>query len=158
MEIIAHVVLVLALLGTSLVAGILFIFSNTIMKALAKLPDLEGMRAMQSINRVILNPVFFGSFIGTTILSIIIGVSALIRWGAFDSYWFLSASALYLFGTFIYTAVRNIPLNEKLDKISEHEAADFWQLYLDKWTRYNHHRTIASILAVICYAIGLIQL
>lgn len=158
METLSYIILVLALTGTSLVAGILFIFSNTIMKALSQQPHMEAIRTMQSINRVILNPVFFSSFIGTTILSVIISISAILGWGAFASYWFLTAACLYLFGTFLYTAARNIPLNEKLDNVSDEEAAKFWQLYLSKWTRYNHHRTVASIIATLCYAIGLLQL
>jgi uncharacterized membrane protein len=38
---------VLATLGSGLVAGLLFAFSTAVMKALAQLPPEQGMKAMQ---------------------------------------------------------------------------------------------------------------
>lgn len=153
-----EIILLVALLGSALMAGLFFIFSNTVMTALAKIPPAEGVRAMQSINRVILNPVFLGSFIGTAVLSLVVVVLGCLGIAGFASHWFISAACLYVFGTFFYTAFRNVPLNDKLEALAPEEANEFWQFYLHTWTRYNHHRTIASILAVVLYSIGLIQL
>jgi uncharacterized membrane protein len=153
-----QITLLAALLGSALMAGLFFIFSNTVMKALSQIPPPEGVRAMQSINRVILNPVFLGSFIGTAILSLFIGVLAGLGVGVFASHWFLSAACLYVFGTFFYTVVRNVPLNEQLEQVNPEKAAEFWQFYLKTWTRYNHYRAIAAILAVTLYGIGLTRL
>ncbi len=153
-----EIVLLAALVGSALMAGLFFIFSNTVMKALSTLSHEEGIRAMQSINQVILNPLFLGSFIGTAVLSLEIGVLAVLGVGAFASHWFLSAACLYVFGTFLYTAFRNVPLNDQLEDVSPEKAAEFWQFYLRTWTRYNHHRTVAAVLAVILYAIGLLHL
>ena len=138
-------------------AGTFFIFSTTIMQSLAKLPHGEGIRAMQSINRVILNPLFLGAFMGTALLSLVIGILAFIGWGPLGSHWFLSGACLYLFGCFFYTVVRNVPLNDELEKVEPEQADEFWSFYLQHWTRRNHNRTVASMLAVILYAIGLIQ-
>jgi len=153
-----EIILILALVGSALMAGLFFIFSNTVMTALSKMPDAEGIRAMQQINRVILNPLFLVFFTGTAILSIGITILGLIGWGLFASTWFLSAACLNFFGTFFYTIARNVPLNEKLEKIVPEEASAFWQVYLKDWTRYNHHRAIASVLAVALYGVGLIKL
>ncbi|OBX34943.1 hypothetical protein A8U91_04006 [Halomonas elongata] len=52
------------------------------MKALARLPFSEGMTAMQAINVVVLNRVFLGAFIGTAVLSLLVGVLAITGgWG-----------------------------------------------------------------------------
>lgn len=154
----SEILVLLALVGSALMAGTFFIFSTTVMKSLAKLAPEEGIRAMQSINRVIINPWFLGSFMGTALLSLIIGVLAFGGWGVLGSHWFLSAACLYLFGAFFYTVVRNVPLNDQLENVTTEQAAEFWQFYLQRWTKYNHHRTIAAILAVVLYAIGLTQM
>ena len=44
-----------AALGSGIVTGILFAFSNFVMKALARVPLAQGISAMQSINVVVLN-------------------------------------------------------------------------------------------------------
>ncbi len=41
---------VLTLLGSALIGGIFFIFSNTIMKSLAQRPVAEGMAVMQAMS------------------------------------------------------------------------------------------------------------
>lgn len=153
-----ELLVLLALVGSALMAGTFFIFSTTIMRSLAKLAPAEGIRAMQSINRVIINPLFLGAFMGTALLSLAIGVLAFIGWGALGSHWFLSGACLYLFGTFFYTVVRNVPLNDELEKVDSEQAAEFWAFYLQHWTKRNHNRTVASLLAVVLYAVGLIQM
>jgi uncharacterized membrane protein len=50
-------------LGSSLVAGIFFAFSNFVMKALARVPPAQGIAAMQSINVVVLNRWFSRFFL-----------------------------------------------------------------------------------------------
>ena len=154
----SELLVLLALVGSALMAGTFFIFSTTIMRSLAKLAPAEGIRAMQAINRVILNPWFMGSFMGTAILSLVIGVLAFTGWPPFASPWFMGAAMLYLSGTFFATAFKNVPLNDELAKVTPEQAPEFWPFYLSKWTRYNHGRTVASTLAVILYAIGLMQL
>ena len=74
------VLTLLTALGCGLVAGILFIFSNTVMSALAGLQPPQGIAAMQGINRIILNPLFFVVFLGTGVTSILLAVSLLWRW------------------------------------------------------------------------------
>ena len=47
--------------------GHFFAFSNSVMTALGKLPAEQGIATMQTINIVILNPLFLSVFIGTAI-------------------------------------------------------------------------------------------
>jgi len=52
-----NIFLLLFIMGNSIISGIFFIFSNTIMKALAKSTTSNGRQVMNDINRVIINPV-----------------------------------------------------------------------------------------------------
>jgi uncharacterized membrane protein len=61
------VITLLCITGSALIAGTFFAFSTFVMRALAKLPAREGIGAMQSINLVVINPLFLGAFIGTAI-------------------------------------------------------------------------------------------
>ena len=56
MNLVTIIAIVIALLGSALIAGIFFAFSSFVMKALARVPSAEGIAAMQSINVVVLNP------------------------------------------------------------------------------------------------------
>ncbi len=52
------ILILLAAIGSGLMAGLFFTFSNFAMKALLKLPPSSGAAAMQSINITIINPWF----------------------------------------------------------------------------------------------------
>lgn len=51
-------------LGCGLIAGVFFAFSAFVMKALARLPPVQGIAAMQAINVAVLNRWFFAAFFG----------------------------------------------------------------------------------------------
>ena len=67
-------------LGCGLIAGFFFAFSVSVMKALGKIPPAQGIAAMQSINVVVINPVFLGVFMGTAVACLVVLVGSLVRW------------------------------------------------------------------------------
>lgn len=147
--------LIVACVGAGLMGGLFFIFSNTIMSAFDRLPAGGGVPAMQRINEVILNPVFFLVFFGTAVLCLallVIYVGHLNQPGA----WLACAGALlYLLGCMGVTMVFNVPLNNKLAAVPA-TATDLlaqWQAYRVPWTRWNHVRTITCALAAAAFAI-----
>lgn len=148
-----------ALLGSALMAGAFFAFSSFIMKALADRPSSEGIAAMQSINVVVINRSFLGTFIGTALISALIAVLAIVTWRSSAAPWILAGGLLYFFGTFLVTAFGNVPLNDALAEVdtAEAEAVQVWDRYLDQWTRLNTVRTVAAGAAVLAFTIGLIQ-
>jgi uncharacterized membrane protein len=148
-----------ALLGSALVGGIFFAFSSFVMKALARVPSAEGITAMQSINVVVLNPSFLGAFIGTAVLSLAAGGLALAGWGRPSASFFLGGAIFYLVGTFLVTALGNVPLNDQLAAVSATDpgARDVWERYLGRWTMWNHVRTAAAMAAALLYSLGLMQ-
>jgi uncharacterized membrane protein len=63
----------------------------------------------------------------------------------------LTASLLYVLGTFVLTAAGNVPLNDRLAKQDPHDsnASSVWAQYERPWTRFNHMRTVAPLASVV---------
>ena len=148
-----------ALLGSALVGGIFFAFSSFVMKSLARVPPAEGIAAMQSINVVVINPSFLGAFIGTAVLSLVLGSLALTGWSHLSANLFLGGAIFYIVGTFLVTMLGNVPLNDNLAAISATNvgAAELWDHYLNRWTMWNHVRTASAMLAALLFTLGLLQ-
>jgi uncharacterized membrane protein len=148
-----------ALLGSALVGGIFFAFSSFVMKSLARVPPAEGIAAMQSINVVVINPSFLGAFIGTAVLSLVLGSLALTGWSHLSANLFLGGAIFYIVGTFLVTMLGNVPLNDNLAAISATNvgAAELWEHYLNRWTMWNHVRTASAMLAALLFTLGLLQ-
>ena len=145
-----------AALGCGLVAGIFFAFSTFVMKALARLPDDQGIAAMQSINIVVLNPWFFSAFFGTAAVCILTSILSLARIPETQAVLMLAGSVLYLLGCIGVTILCNVPRNNRLASVSptDSESANVWSSYVTDWTAWNHVRTIASLLAAACFCIA----
>jgi uncharacterized membrane protein len=136
-------------LGCGLIAGAFFAFSAFVMAALGRLPAPQGIAAMQSINVVVINPVFLGVFVGTAATCFVLAVSSLWWWSAPGAAYLLIGSLLYVIGTFLVTMVCNVPLNDALavaDPTSG-DGARLWAGYLTNWTFWNHVRTVAALAA-----------
>src|SRR5262245_21143685 len=148
-----HVLTVTCAIGCSLVSGVFFIFSVCVMRALGTLPPPQGIRAMQAINVVILNPWFLGLFAGTAVLCIF-SLVWLIEENAWPPRtWAVAGCLLYLIGLLMDTRMFNIPRNEALAAI-DYESADgakLWEDYLKTWTWWNHVRTTAALAAAVAF-------
>ncbi len=151
------ILIVVALLGSALIGGVFFAFSSFIMKALRRVPSSEGIRAMQSINVVVINPLFLGAFFGTALLSVYIALLTLIGPSDSLSHWFFVGALHYVIGTFLVTAFLNVPLNNRLSTVSPEEGSEVWSQYLSRWTFWNHIRTTAALIAAFCFTMGLVQ-
>ena len=149
----------MSLLGSALVGGIFFAFSSFIMKALAGVPSAAGIRAMQSINIVVINPSFLRAFFGTAVLSLVAGGLAVASWGSPTASYFLGGALFYLVGTILITMFCNVPLNDQLAAMSATDPGtrEVWEHYLDRWVMWNHVRTAAAMVAALLYILGLIQ-
>jgi len=123
-----------AALGSGLVAGIFFAFSNFVMRALARIP--HGIAAMQSINIVVLNGWFFAVFFGTAVCCLALAISSFVRWQKPGAGYLLVGSLLYLIGTILVTIACNVPLNDALAAVdpSSADAGRVWTNYLKNWT------------------------
>ncbi|GGM82871.1 membrane protein [Dyadobacter beijingensis] len=141
--------LLVTALASGLIAGLFYSYSCSVNPGLGALPDANYLAAMQSINRAILNPVFFFSFMGTVLL---LPLSTYQHFGTGRFYWLLAASLVYLVGTFGVTAMGNVPLNEALAKTdlahaTAKELAAHRLRFEMPWNRLHAIRTYASVLS-----------
>lgn len=144
-------------LGSGLIAGIFFAFSAFVMAALARLPAAQGIAAMQSINSTILQTLFSFVFMGTAVASVVLGVASFLRLGTPGALYLLIGSLLYLIGSFLFTIVFNVPLNDALAAVDPGSAkgAEVWQNYLSRWVAWNHVRTVASLASLAAFILAL---
>jgi uncharacterized membrane protein len=142
-------------LGTGAIAGVFFIFSICIMKALRALPAACGIAAMQSINIVIINPWFLFMFLGTAGSCVLAAALSIAMWNADGAVGRLVGSAIYLIGVLFVTMRFNVPLNDALARATPEtsDAASLWADYLSRWTAWNHVRTVAALLAALSFAL-----
>ena len=146
-----------AVLGCGLMAGVFFAFSTFVMRALARLQPAQGIEAMQSINRTVINPWFLGVFLGTAAICILLAGSALWRWQQPGAVYLLAGSLLYLIGTVMITMVFNVPMNDALESVDPESsnASTQWASYLVRWTGWNHVRTVAALLGAASLMLAL---
>src|SRR5690606_3152436 len=111
-----------AILGSGLMAGLVFAFSNAVMGALGRIQAAEGIAAMQAINRVILNPPFLTVFMGTPAACSLIVLTSLWRWSEPGALWLIAGSAVYVIGTFLVTILVHVPMNNALDAVQAASA------------------------------------
>ncbi len=107
---------------------------------------------MRSINVAVINPWFMIVFLGTALLCAGVGIGSLLRWQEPGSGPRLGASVLYVAGCFGLTLLFHVPLNNALETDG---SAAFWARYLREWTRWNHVRTIAAVLAAVLLTVSL---
>jgi uncharacterized membrane protein len=145
-------VLIVAGVLTALMAGLFFAFSVAVTWGLGRLKDSDYLKANQSINRAILNPIFLLSFIGPVVL---LPVATFLSIGDSTKFPLLcAASFLYIIGVFGVTMRGNVPLNNQLDRFviehaSEKKLDEARAAYENPWNRLNTIRTVANILALI---------
>jgi uncharacterized membrane protein len=153
MDRIATVLTFVAALGSGLMAGLFFVFSNTVMAAFGRLPPANGIAAMNAINVTIVNGVFLSVFMGTAVISALLIVGWLFSWVPSGGTFVLAASLVYLIGIIGVTMVFNVPMNDALAAVQPDstEGAALWQDYLQRWTMWNHVRTMAGIGALALF-------
>jgi len=149
-----NILLAITTFTTALMAGLFYAYSCSVNPGLGRLPDAMYLSAMQSINRAILNPVFFAGFMGALIL---LPVCTWLHYGTPLSvrFWcLLAATVVYIIGVFGVTVAGNIPLNQALDafKINPTDIETLARqraAFEAKWNSFNTIRTVAAIVTVM---------
>ncbi len=145
-----------SVLGCAMMAGLYFSFSSAIMPALSKLEPSQGILAMQTINRIILNPLFLLLFFGSAVACVLLVVFSFGKLPALNAILLMLGATIYIFGSPIVTAIINVPLNDGLAVLVPNaaESVNWWASYLQKWTTWNHVRTVASVTATLLLLIS----
>jgi uncharacterized membrane protein len=144
-------------LGCGLMAGVFFAFSTFVMHALARLQPAQGLEAMQAINQTVINPWFLGVFFGTAGGCLVLAGMTLWEWPRSGGAYTIAGCVLYLVGTFLVTAVFNVPMNDALETVapSDPDAPSTWTAYVEKWTVWNHVRSIAALMGAALLVLAL---
>jgi uncharacterized membrane protein len=141
--------LAVAALGSAVVAGAFLVFSVLVVPALAALPGAEGSRAMQSVNRVAVRPVFMTLLFGTGAVCLVVGVQALVD-GSHPAV--VAATVVYLLGVLGVTIAGNVPLNDALARTAPGaEPPGGWLRWLRRWTAWNTGRSLAALAAAALF-------
>jgi len=145
------VLLWISALGSGLIAGIYFAFSTFIMRAFGSIETSQAVAAMNAINEIILRSLFMPLFFGSTLVSVILIVLALLGWGDAGAGLMLITGVVYFVGMFVCTLVFNVPLNNALAELNRNnaDAERIWSHYLKTWTRWNHLRTVSSTITCL---------
>jgi uncharacterized membrane protein len=142
-----------AALGCGVMAGVFFAFSSFINAALERAGQVPGILAMNSINETIVRSWFMPIFLGSTLASLVLAAVSLGRWQQPGSLAQLAGGVIYVVGMFACTMVFNVPLNNALLAVDPASpgGATVWAHFLDVWTRWNHVRTAASLVATALF-------
>ncbi|PKF76569.1 hypothetical protein CW749_26335 [Vibrio sp. vnigr-6D03] len=132
---------------TSLLAGLYFIFYNTVMPVLKERKTPE---VMVRINEVILNKGFLTVFFFSPLSSILCILIIFYQGQAPTMPMFLIGAGLAISG-FLITLFFNVPLNNQL-KDSGTQLNQTWQHYFQKWGRWNAIRGGLSLVSITLMA------
>jgi uncharacterized membrane protein len=157
------IILALAIFLTGLMAGIFFTWSNAVKPGIGKLGDIEYLRALQSMNRVILNNAFRIIFLGAIIAVALVPVFYFNLYPKNIFWLFVFTLVIYWIGVFGVTVSGNIPLNEILDKtnlesITLEEIKTLRKSIELKWNNYNLIRCISSGITFILLIVAFLTL
>lgn len=154
------ITLLLATLSTGFMAGIFFTWTNAVTPGIGKLTNIEYLKALQAMNQVILNPLFYIAFMAPIIMlvSTLIFNYSIVSPTVFKL--LLAAAIIYLSGTFLVTIMGNIPLNDLLDQskleVLNPDALEHLRIQIEQpWNRFNLIRTLSSFSSFLLLLIAI---
>jgi uncharacterized membrane protein len=142
------------ILQLGLTSGLLFIFSFAVNPGLARLSEEEYFRAMKFINQVILNPLFLFVFVGPLITMPLLTFMSRNDSGMFI--FTLLSTILYITGVILITSFKNVPLNNKLEKLNPKEFGGVFLWYKKPWNFWHNIRTFVGIASFIIIITNLV--
>lgn len=154
------IILFFGILFTGLTAGLCFTWSNAITPGIGRLDDLGFLKAFQAMNRAIINPSFAIVFISPCLL-LFVNAFLFKNSNQITFLSFLAAAIVFFAGIGLITALKNVPLNEILDKTilenaTQVELADLRKTFEQPWNRWHAVRTVCSFTSFILLIIGMI--
>jgi uncharacterized membrane protein len=139
------------LMGLS--AGLFATFSYVVMPGLRRVGDTVFVESMRGINVAILNPVFALTFGGAFVVT---AAALALGWSDASRPWVIAALVLYVIGAYVITFSVNVPMNDTLEA-GKGSAASLREAFEDKWTAWNHVRSVLTTSAVVCLVIGVLK-
>lgn len=152
----------LAIQFFGLIAGFFFAYSVDVMPALDTLSPVAAIDAMQAVNTMVRNPVFFLVFFGTPVIGALAAVMLYRSGQGLSALLMVIASIIYTLAAFLPTAAINVPMNEALGMLALNDPSlnykQIWTDYSPRWTFWNTSRTLASLVALLFASLSLATL
>ena len=137
----------IAIVSFGFLGGVYFAFSFFVMKSLNKIDHKEAIKVMSSINLVILKSPFMILFFFSSFIALALFLKSLFAYDLLSSRGF--ASLVFLAGMFLCTAIKNVPLNDKLASFNDSLSPEIeWNYYYKNWIMWNHVRTASCFLSM----------
>ncbi|ABG58376.1 conserved hypothetical protein [Cytophaga hutchinsonii ATCC 33406] len=144
--------MIAAIVSTGMMAGIFFTWTNAVTPGIGRLDDMGYLTAFKSMNKTILNPLFFVLFF---LPLCAIPLTAFLKYqeGNQPACILLAVAALlYVAGCICVTVSGNVPLNDLLEKtdLINSNVQQLTQLRSSievKWNLFNLIRTVASVMS-----------
>jgi len=158
MSVFTDILLVAAILGTGIVAGVFYAFSGFVTQGLDRLPAADAARAMREINVTAVRPPLMLALFGTGLVAAVLFVLALLGPLGGGAWWAVAASVVYLVGAIGVTGGANVPRNNRLAAAPATDAAALaaaWTAFRPGWQAWNHVRTLTSALACVGFVLAL---
>ena len=157
--------LAVALLLCGLTAGFLFAFAVVVMPGLRTLDDAAYLRAFQVVDRVIQGnqPLFMAVWVGSILALLVTLVLGAVPLTGLDRLLLVVAGALYLGGVQLPTAVVNVPLNNRVQRLDvgaldPRALAEARAAFEGRWNRWNIRRTVLATTSVAVLLVLLVRL
>ncbi|EKU99055.1 putative integral membrane protein [Leptolyngbya sp. PCC 7375] len=160
-----QIILLLATLLCSLVAGFLFAFASVVMPGIKTLNDREFIRAFQVIDGVIQNnqPIFVATWVGSIVALLVAAGLGIGQLDGMQRLLLLVTPLLYILGVQLPTFTINVPLNNQLQMLQidamEGTALRIARLHFEpRWNQWNISRTLLASLTSVLLMVILFQL
>ena len=143
-----------AIISFGFIGGVYFAFSFFVMHSLNKHNPSEAIKIMNSINQVILKSPFIILFFFSSFIALVLFIDNLISKTLISDQGF--ASLIFLVGMFLCTALKNVPLNRKLNDFndSKNDPETEWMYYYKHWLKWNHVRTASCFISTLLLVLG----
>ena len=138
-----------AIISFGFIGGVYFAFSFFVMHSLNKHNPSEAIKIMNSINQVILKSPFIILFFFSSFIALVLFIDNLISKTLISDQGF--ASLIFVVGMFLCTALKNVPLNRKLNDFhdSKNDPEAEWMYYYKHWLKWNHVRTASCFISML---------
>jgi len=160
-----ELVLILATLLCTLIAGFVFAFATVVMPGIAKLDTREYIRAFQVIDGIIQagQPIFGLVWLGSAGTLLLSAVMSALQLDGIERVIVIISMLAYVLGVQLPTFRVNVPMNNALqtldvDAMDEDALAVARRNFEGRWVKWNLIRTVIAILINVALMLVLLLL
>lgn len=149
----AQILGITALLGSGLVAGVLFAVALSVMPALIAMPADHYVEAHQLLGRHYdpIMPILVGT---STMADVALAVLAQTAWMRM----LFAGSALLLLGVMVISQTRLVPINRRVGELDPNVIPHGWDDPRLRWRNWHLVRTTFALLALVMNAAAIVSM